>query len=148
MANINVLVGTVTGKALTAANVIAQVFESQHHVQLYLNPTIEHVTDEQTDILVIVTSSTGKGDLPASILPLYTQLQNLLPLIPAKRFAVVALGDSSYDTFCQAGATMEAIMVECQGQALRPRFNIDVLEHYRPEAIAQQWAQATLELMT
>ena len=148
MANINVLVGTVTGKALDAAQAIAAIFESQHCVQVCLNPTIDDVISEQVDILVIVTSSTGQGNIPFSMLPLYEQLQALSPLIPAKRFAVVALGDSSYATYCQAGATMEQLMLELQGQALCPRFNIDALEHYMPGAIARQWAEETMKLIT
>jgi MioC protein len=147
MASINILVGTVTGGALVAANGIADVFKQQHEVKVYVNPSIENVTDEKADVLVIVTSSTGQGDLAATIVPLYRQLQDQLPLIPNKYFAVVALGDSSYDTFCQAGATMETLMFELQGKALCPRFNIDALEDYQPQRPAIHWAEETLGLI-
>ncbi|MEY8248763.1 MAG: flavodoxin domain-containing protein [Bermanella sp.] len=141
MANINILVGSVTGKALSAGSAIQEVFNGQgHHAQLFANAAIEQVTDEAVDVLLIVTSSTGQGDLPASLVPLYAQLQSEFPLIPNKKFAVVALGDSSYSTFCQAGATMEELMFELQGQALCERFNIDACEHFNPLDAARGWA--------
>jgi|GEM_PF-673607 len=141
MANINILVGSITGKALTAGSAIKDVFNEQaHSARLFANAGIEQVTDESVDLLVIVTSSTGQGELPPGLVPLYAQLQSEFPAIPNKKFAVVALGDSSHSTFCQGGAMMEALMCELQGQALCDRFNIDAIERFNPVDVARQWA--------
>ena len=141
MANINILVGSVTGKALSAAHAIKYVFnEHQHSARLFANAGLEQVTDKAVDLLVIVTSSTGQGGLPPGLVPLYAQLQDAFPLTPNKKFAVVALGDSRYSTFCQAGAILEALMFELQGQAICERFNIDAIQHFNPVDVTRQWA--------
>lgn len=140
MPKINILVGTVTGSALSAAEAVADVLQEQglDQVHVYQKPLMEHVTDD-SDVLLIVTSSTGQGDLPPVMTELYVLLQQQFPLIPQKRFAVLALGDSSYSTYCQGGATMEELMLELQGQRLCDRYNIDALEHYDPVDEARHW---------
>lgn len=141
MPKINILVGTVTGSALSAAEAAAIELQEQGlpEVNVYQKPLIEHVVDD-SDVLLIVTSSTGQGDLPPIMAELYVELQQQFPLIPNKRFAVLALGDASYSTYCQGGATMEELMLELQGQRLCDRYNIDALEHYDPVDEARQWA--------
>jgi MioC protein len=148
MARIHILVGSVTGKALSAAEAINAVYnEYQHQSTVFISPSIEQVKDESIDVLVIVTSTCGQGDLPPSISPLYEELQDQLPLIPNKKFAIVALGDSSYSTFCQGGMIMEAQMLALHGQVMCDRFNIDAVEHFIPIDAARQWALDCLTLL-
>ena len=146
MAKINILVGSVTGKALASANAIAQEFSAFHDVCVFDQPSVEQFTDN-ADALVIVTSSTGKGELPPSMASLYGQLQKQLPLITGKKYAVVALGDSGFATFCQAGDTMEALMNQLQGQSLCDRLNIDAIEHFNPVDVSRKWALNCLKFL-
>jgi len=145
MAVVNILVGSVTGSAQSAAEEV-QVVLREHGIDnaMYQQPTIDQVTDD-SQVLLVVTSSTGQGDLPPFMAQLYVQLQDQFPLIPHKHFAVLALGDSSYATYCQGGATMEETFYELQGQALCDRYNIDALEHYDPVDEARQWALNCVE---
>ena len=146
MAKIHVLVGSVTGKALASANAIAQVLAEHHEVLVFDQPSVDQFKDN-ADALVIVTSSTGKGELPPSMAALHEQLQKQLPLINNKKFAVVALGDSGFATFCQAGDTMEALMNELQGQSLCDRLNIDAIEHFNPVDVSGKWALNCLQFL-
>ena len=148
MANIHILVGSVTGKAVSAAEAINTVFLAhQHHSLVFTSPSIEQVIDDGVDVLILVTSTCGKGDLPPSIAALHKELLNQYPVISNKRFAVVALGDSSYGTYCQGGAILEAQMIDLQAQALCERFNIDGYEHFIPIDEARQWALNCLPLI-
>jgi MioC protein len=148
MAKIHILVGSVTGKAFSAAEAIHGVFSCNEHVsQVHFNPSIDQICDESADLIVIVTSTCGQGDLPHNIRPLHTELQNASTPIAINKFAVVALGDSSYQTFCQAGIKMEAQMLELQWQRLCERFNIDASEHFIPVDEARQWALNCLALL-
>ena len=147
MAKIHVLVGSVTGKSLASAQAIATVFnEHQHDVVVFDAPSIEQFEGD-ADVLLIVTSSTGQGDLPPSMASLFHQLQAQKPLITDKQFAVVALGDRGFATFCQAGDTMEAIMIELQGQSLCDRLNIDAIEHFNPVDVSREWALNCLQFL-
>ncbi len=148
MAKIHILVGSVTGKALSAAEAIHEVFSgNQHESFVHLSPSIDQILDASADVFVVVTSTCGQGELPASISSLYQDLKDKQPLISHQSFAIVALGDSSYGTFCQGGAIMEEQMRRLQGQALCERFNIDAYEHFIPVDEARQWALNCLELL-
>lgn len=146
MAKINILVGSVTGKALASANAIAQVLAQHHDVCLFDQPSVDQLTDN-ADALVIVTSSTGKGELPPSMATLYDALQKQPPQMTNKKYAVVALGDSGFATFCQAGDTMEALMNQLQGQSLCDRLNIDAIEHFNPVDVSRKWALNCLKFL-
>ena len=147
MAKIHLLVGSVTGKALASANAIAQVFNDNSHTAIVFDqPSVDQFKDD-ADVLMIVTSSTGQGDLPPSMAALCVQLQTQRPLIPDKKFAVVALGDSSFATFCQGGSTMETLMIELQGQSLCDRFNIDAIQHFNPVDVSRKWALNCLQFL-
>ncbi len=66
------------------------------------------------EALLAVTSTTGMGELPDNLMPLYATLRDVLPGewrgLPG---AVIALGDSSYgDTYCGGGEQMRELFAE------------------------------------
>lgn len=65
------------------------------------------------DAILVCTSTTGMGDLPASITPLYQQLTEAQPDISGIRCAVISLGDSSYPNFAAAGHRIMAALCDC-----------------------------------
>ena len=141
MAKVHLLVGSVTGRAQTAAQTISDTLKEQgHDPHVFTNPTLSDVTADDASALIFVTSTTGQGDLPQTITPLYVAMQSEFPMLTQKQFAVVALGDSSYATFCQAGERFEELLFELQAQPICERFNIDALEHFNPVDVARTWA--------
>ena len=58
----------------------------------------------QPEALLVCTSTTGMGELPEPLVPLFHEMRDRFPLFTAVPFGVIALGDAAYgDTFCQAG---------------------------------------------
>jgi sulfite reductase (NADPH) flavoprotein alpha-component len=54
--------------------------------------------------LLVVVSTYGEGDPPDSALPLWELLESRkAPSLAGKSFSVLALGDSSYQKFCETG---------------------------------------------
>jgi len=47
--------------------------------------------------VLVVTSTTGQGDLPDSIVPLYEGIKDMYQ--PHLRYGIIALGDSTYANF-------------------------------------------------
>lgn len=73
-------------------------FEAWHAARA----TLQDLQGFAPDALLAVTSTTGMGELPDNLMPLYSTLRDTLPAawrgLPG---AVIALGDSSYgDTYC------------------------------------------------
>ena len=83
------------------------------------------IADEQ--VLLLVTSTQGEGEPPEEAVSLHRLLfGKKAPQLPALRFAVCALGDSSYPDFCQAGKDFDARLAELGGERLAPRADCDV----------------------
>ena len=83
------------------------------------------IADEQ--VLLLVTSTQGEGEPPEEAVSLHRLLfGKKAPQLPALRFAVCGLGDSSYPDFCQAGKDFDARLAELGGERLAPREDCDV----------------------
>ena len=83
------------------------------------------IADEQ--VLLLVTSTQGEGEPPEEALSLHRLLfGKKAPPLPALRFAVCGLGDSSYPDFCQAGKDFDTCLAELGGERLAPRADCDV----------------------
>ena len=87
----------------------------------------------------MVTSTHGAGDFPDNIQPLINALTQQSPDLSAIRYAVIALGDSSYDTFCSAGKSVHSQLKILGAQPISDCFTIDVLETPVPEDAAEEW---------
>lgn len=148
MANILIVVGSVTGKALSAANAIQSVLATQHQVTLSQTPIVADITRSDLNVLLVVSSTTGQGEIPAPLQPWFSEMQDMFPLLPGLKFAVVGLGDSSYANFCGGSEQIENLLSELQAKPICDRFKIDALEYYNPVDVARQWALEFLPLIS
>jgi len=145
MTAIRILVGSVYGGALLTARAIKKELETEgHQVTVLENPVLEDITSSEEPLLVC-TSTTGQGELPANLLPFYLALREQLPQQPGRPFGVIVLGDSSYgDTFCGAGELMTEALYETSARKVGDTLQIDALETMEPEAEALPWVRQWL----
>lgn len=145
MTAIRILVGSVYGGALLTARAIKKELETEgHQVTVLENPVLEDITSNEEPLLVC-TSTTGQGELPANLLPFYLALREQLPQQPGRPFGVIVLGDSSYgDTFCGAGELMTEALYETSARKVGDTLQIDALETMEPEAEALPWVRQWL----
>ncbi|WP_138438468.1 flavodoxin [Marinobacter alexandrii] len=146
MTAIRILVGSVYGGALLTARDIKKTLDTEGHTVTVLeNPSLEDMTGND-DALLVCTSTTGQGEVPANLLPFYVTLRDQLPQQPGRPFGVIVLGDSSYgDTFCGAGDLMEEALFETAARKVGDTLRIDALETTEPEAEALPWVREWLE---
>ncbi|KEF30843.1 MAG: flavodoxin [Gammaproteobacteria bacterium] len=146
MTAIRILVGSVYGGALLTAREIKKDLEAVgHQVTVLENPSVSDMTGN-TDALLVCTSTTGQGEVPANLLPFYAELRDTLPQQPGRPFGIIVLGDSSYgDTFCGAGELMEEALYETAARKVGDTLRIDALETMEPENEALPWARAWAE---
>lgn len=142
MAKIALIVGTVYGAAqFTAEQAVPVLTAKGYDVTLYEEARLDDVLAQDADCWLIITSTTGQGDIPDNVLPFFLDVKERFPLLTGKQFAVIALGDSSYETFCGAGEQFNALLQELQGQELAPMLRIDACETLEPETLALPWLE-------
>ena len=92
------------------------------------------------DAFLTVTATTGMGELPDNLQPLYFAIRDQLPAWFGKPAGVIALGDASYgDTFCGGGELVRELYGELGLEELLPMLRLDASETVTPEADAEPW---------
>lgn len=141
MALIYIPVGTVSGTAKAVAAACAkELTHAGHEAVVDETASVNALNSQGWDAVLVVTSTTGQGDIPSNIAPFYVELEEQLPLQNGRPFGVISLGDSSYDrTFCKAGLLMEERFYKLQATAPVPRVTIDATETQTPDSEAIFW---------
>jgi sulfite reductase (NADPH) flavoprotein alpha-component len=94
---------------------------------------------ERAETLLLVISTHGDGEPPERALAFHELLHGGKPLRLAKaRYAVLALGDSSYEKFCETGRQFDTRLEALGAKRLATRVECDV----DFEADAQKWIDA------
>ena len=140
MSHLTLLVGSTLGATEYVADRLSELLTAAGHNSTIVSRFDQwQASDAPSDLWLICTSTHGAGDLPDNIQPLGQYLASKRPDLRHHRFAVVAVGDSSYDTFCEGGKTLERLLEDCGAVNLLPRLEIDVQDHPIPEDEAERW---------
>ncbi len=138
MAKIELIVGTTLGGAeYVADELAAQLEELNHETEVHLIPELINI--DPNNLWLIVASTHGAGDLPDNIQPFFEEILTKKPNLNSTKFALCAIGDSSYDTFCQGPEKLIEAMENCGAQSYVDKIQIDVQYDPIPEEPAQAW---------
>ena len=130
--------GTAEEVARHAANILKTAgFETFHNPRA----SLADVQAFGPDVFLAVTSTTGMGELPDNLQPLYFAIRDQLPAawrgLPG---AVIGLGDASYGgTFCGGGELMRELFGELGIREVLPMLRLDASESVTPETDAEPW---------
>ncbi|WP_368877749.1 NADPH-dependent assimilatory sulfite reductase flavoprotein subunit [Providencia vermicola] len=92
----------------------------------------------QEKVLVIVASTQGEGEPAEEAVALYKYLHSKkAPNLSGTVYAVFALGDSSYEKFCQAGKDFDTQLSQLGATSLLERIDADV----EYQSIAEAWIE-------
>jgi len=135
------IVGSVFGTAHSVADDVSErLSELKHTVTRNESPEASDLEAQAPDFLLVVTSTTGSGDLPEELVPFYSQIQDTPPRIAGLRFAVIVLGDSSYgETFCGGGLALDAALADIGAERVAGPLQIDAIETDEPQALALEF---------
>lgn len=135
---IEILVGSQMGSAEYVAEQVAETLvKTGYEANLHFKPDLAQLNRES--IWLVITSTYGAGDLPDNIQPFADQLAQDQPDLTTVSYAVITLGDSSYDTFCLAGRKIATLLQNLGGKKLLDNLEIDVITAELPEDQATQW---------
>ncbi|RUO22904.1 assimilatory sulfite reductase (NADPH) flavoprotein subunit [Aliidiomarina minuta] len=94
--------------------------------------------------LILVTSTYGEGEPPENAISLYNFLYSKkAPSLKSLNFAVLGLGDSSYEFFCKTALDFHAQLEQLGAQSLLPCVELDV--DY--ETAAEEWEERVSQLL-
>ncbi|GLK56621.1 sulfite reductase (NADPH) flavoprotein alpha-component [Methylopila capsulata] len=141
-APLHILYGTQTGNAEAVANDAAAKARA-----LGFEPQVLGLDDVDIarfavmEQVVIVVSTYGEGEMPDNAHLFWKALNApTVPRLEAMSFAVLALGDTGYDGFCQAGKLIDTRLEQLGAHRIAPRVDCDV--DY--EAPAAAWIDGAL----
>lgn len=138
MLKIEILVGTTLGNAeYVADELAAQLTLLGHENTLHMMPKLEDLSLKS--LWLIVSSTHGAGDLPDNIAPFLSEILAKKPDLTETKFAICAIGDSSYDTFCEGPKKLDLALRNCGAQVYVDKIQIDVQYDHIPEDPALAW---------
>lgn len=142
---VTIIYGTETGNAELVASDIADEL-SKHGVDTDCVDMEDVSLDAlvHTDTLVVVCSTYGDGELPASSQAFYQRLQAERPDLAHLTFSAFGLGDSYYETFNQGICFFEQLLSELGAQHVGERGTHDASSGAIPTDKAIEWVSSVL----
>ncbi|WOO40620.1 diflavin oxidoreductase [Rubellicoccus peritrichatus] len=125
---VTILWGSQTGNAEGLANQMAAALAEGR-----FEPSVIEVVDYEVanlaseKNLLVVTSTYGDGEPPDNAVDFVDALcAESAPRVEGLQFSVLALGDSQYPDFCQAGKIVDQRLAELGGERIHERVDCDV----------------------
>lgn len=140
---VTILYGSQTGNGRGVAKALAEKAQSQGYVVNLASMGEYNVRQlKQEAVLLLVVSTHGEGEAPDDAIELHKFLASKrAPKLDNLHYSVLALGDSSYEFFCQTGKDFDTRLAALGAKSLLPLIECDV--DY--EAAAGQWHADVLE---
>ncbi|OMP66729.1 assimilatory sulfite reductase (NADPH) flavoprotein subunit [Domibacillus epiphyticus] len=143
---VTILYGSQSGNAKGLADHAGKTLEGQG-----FQVTVSSMSDfkqnnlKKVQNLLIVVSTHGEGDPPDNALSFHEFLHGRrAPKLDGLRFSVLALGDSSYEFFCETGKEFDKRLEELGGERIVPRVDCD-LDFDEPAA---EWLDSVLTALS
>ena len=142
---LTILYGSQSGNAKKVATELAKQAEAKGlPVKLSNMGSYKPKQLKDESHLMLVVSTYGEGDPPDEAAALHSFLASKrAPKLDKLQFAVLGLGDSSYEFFCQTGIEFDQRLEKLGATRLLPRVDCDV----EFSAAAQQWQSDVLALI-
>lgn len=148
MSTIKILFGTESGNAELVADDIADAFAAA-------DTDAETIAMEDFDVtelpdagtVVVITSTYGEGELPATSQPFEDHLLAEKPDLSSLRFAAFGLGDSSYETYNNAIAILTKDLTGLGAVQIGETGRHDAVSGDSFTDVATAWAKTILDLL-
>ena len=139
---LDIIFGTQTGNAESLAEDAAALARTKG-----FTPRIAEMDEVEMDHLstmqnlIVIVSTYGEGEMPDNAHQFWEALSaSTAPRLEALNYGVLALGDTSYDEFCQAGKLVDTRLEQLGAKRLGPRVDCDV----DFEDAAEAWIATTI----
>ncbi|MBH0059118.1 FMN-binding protein MioC [Pseudoalteromonas sp. SWXJZ94C] len=138
MSSVNIIVGSQMGSAEYVAEQLSDELNNQGiDTQLHDQPVFSDI-DQHNTIWLICTSTYGAGDYPENLINFVDDLAQTDDLSNLK-YSVIALGDTSYDTYNLAGRNIDALLTDKKAIRVAERLELNITDEALPEDTALAW---------
>lgn len=138
MSSVNIIVGSQMGSAEYVAEQLSDALNNQGiNSQLHDQPEFNEI-EQQNTIWLVCTSTYGAGDYPDNLISFVEQVSQVDDLSHLK-YSVIALGDTSYDTYNLAGRNIDALLSQKGAVKVAQRLELNILDEALPEDTALAW---------
>ncbi|TVY04615.1 assimilatory sulfite reductase (NADPH) flavoprotein subunit [Cohnella terricola] len=139
---VTVLFGSQTGNSNKLAKKLSKRLEDQGmKVAVAAMSDFKPNTLKNVQNLLILVSTHGEGEPPDNAISFYEFLHSKrAPQLDTLQFSVLALGDTSYEFYCQTGKDFDNRLEQLGGKRLTPRIDCDV----DFEESAEEWMNNVL----
>jgi len=143
--HITVVYGSETGNAQSLAEIFAdRLVEHNYTVKLTAMDEIKQKEFKKVEDLFVITATHGEGDPPDNALTFHEFIHSRkAPKLENLRFSVLALGDESYEYFCQTGKDFDAKLLELGAERLTDRQDCDL----DFDDLAEKWMNKNIEIL-
>lgn len=133
-----IITGSTLGSAEYVADNLNDVLSEQGFtIELFNNAELSNIQHQPH--LLVVSATHGAGELPDNIKPLFDALAEQQPDLSLMKFAVIGLGSSDYDTFCNAVEIIETQLSALGATKVCEALRIDVANNFDHDSTAEAW---------
>jgi MioC protein len=139
--DIHLIVGSESGNAEMVADCVQTALEQRGiAVSRFREGSLEDAALGEKSVVLICSSTTGIGDIPQNVEPLYDALVATRPSLTHLRYGLIGLGDRNYkDSFLGGPKKWDAIFTELGATRVGARLELDATDNPTPDEDAVAW---------
>jgi MioC protein len=137
------IVGSESGNTEMVGDCVTDALvASGHEVERFAGGGMAEAKLGERDVVLLCTSTTGIGDVPQNLVPLYSELSDKRPSLAHLRYGLVGLGDRNYkDSFLGGPKKWDALLSELGARRIGDRLELDATDNPTPDLDAVEWAK-------
>ena len=141
---IHLIVGSESGNAEMVGDCVKDALDARgHDVSTY--QAGDEVDLARVGVVLVVCSTTGLGEIPQNVAPLFAGLEASRPDLGAVRYGVIGMGDRNYkDTYCGGPKKWDALLTALGATRVGDRLELDATDHPCPDQDAVAWLDGWL----
>ncbi|PWN39920.1 riboflavin synthase domain-like protein, partial [Ceraceosorus guamensis] len=148
---LTIVYATETGTAQDVAHRLARVARRRRmEVEVVAVQSYGALTLPEQRLIVLIISTTGQGDFPASSMAFWKFLCRAgLPtdILQDTHFATLALGDSSYERFCWPGRMLHNRLLQLGASPLLPHQDADDQHYLGIDGTLHPWTRQLFDVL-
>ncbi|MBX3273031.1 MAG: flavodoxin domain-containing protein [Sandaracinaceae bacterium] len=143
------IVGSEMGNAEMVGDLVKDELEGLgHEVRVISDGGLAEAELDAAETLLVVSSTTGLGDVPQNVEALYGELVEERPDLGHLRYGLVGMGDRNYkDTYCGGPKKWIAILDELGATRVGEPLMLDATDHPTPDLDALAWLPGWLDAL-